>query len=271
MKKFAFCITLLLTTLSGCGKPHKPVSQKPTVAASNAPLQNGQYAKWHQAVSENNRALGGSSSGLRNYFSDLSAYEPSVMGRAWIKDMASDAASHPVFIENVRNRAGKNKKAFIRELIKQPNRVKSVSGAKEAFITALNQAGARDSLYRRAEQKFEAKARGAGLPTEKFYKPVSDIQMASYLSATPGNPSVAERILVNAAAKVLSVDKEPDLSVSLDRLANNGGMTNCLNMAQKNSAQCGAASSNDNDLNYCVARHGVGEVSRCFSWILPNT
>ncbi len=253
--------------------PSAAVSKNSTVSGVKPADMNGNgaYANWNKNVTEGEKFVKSKGPEIKTYFNSLSRIDPAGMGKDWIKLAGKEAAAHPQFTASVKSAAGSDSKGYMKSLTSDPKKIRALNGSKEAFTLALNQINARNTGYKRLEKRFEASARGTSAPLDPALRPISAIRIEPYYSTVPGNPSVAERILIVAAANVLKMENDSDVARSLEALSENRGISGCLNLAQKNSAQCGAASYNDSDLSYCVAKHAIGEVSRCFSWILPNS
>lgn len=274
----------ILSGLSGCGgymnnlnpfaSDDTPQSDKTLKTGSIPPasaivIPQGLYTSWHQKALNTNQNIGKNKTIIMTSYNDLRNYDPTQLGQSWIVAMADVIAGNADFMASVHEQAGGDNKKYAKALLQNPQVTTLLNGAIPAFQTALSDVGSKDKDYRLLAERYEAFARGKTLPqtvvqanTAKYF----DVSL--YSSKTAGNPSIMERMLTLAALKILGEDKNPALIPHIALITQNGGMTNCLETARKNSNQCQAASHDEYDLSFCMSKHAIGEVAKCFSWIL---
>ena len=282
IQKFTVIITIM-SVLSGCSyvSSFKPYStddaprsditlQTNSISKASAVVPQGLYTNWHQKALSTDKNIGKNKTVITTSYNELKGYNPTQLGGAWITAMADVIAQNASFATSIRDQAGTDKMQYAKRLLKNPELTASLEGAIPAFQTALQDVNTKDKDYRLLSARYEAFARGKTLPQNIQDNSVRGkyFDVSAYSSKTAGNPSIMERMLTVAAVKILEQDTNPALSADIAMITQNNGMTNCLETARKNSNQCQAASHDEYDLSFCMAKHAIGEVSKCFSWIL---
>jgi hypothetical protein len=231
---------------------------------------NADYIKW-QATAFDSEKYVTNKAKAPTILSGLRAYNANNLGKAWISNLANNVSQNPEFISRIKQVAGNNSKNFVENASKEPAKItKLIPNSDEAFLKALEAVHSDDLRYKWLEQAFTASAKGQSIPT-KTQKPLNTQAFSTgiYTSFDPNNPSIMERVIIIASAQTLGLANDSTIKPKIEALKSNPAMTKCLQYATMNMDQCKAASRGNDEVSYCVAKHGIGEVSNCFSWILP--
>lgn len=232
---------------------------------------NKGFQLWNQTVLSSEHAINSSKSKIESSYNKISNFDRKMMTASWIDEVSSVIAKNETYAKAVRKTAkasSYDKIKFAQSLINYPQQMINYNGAVPAFIDGLNHIEGLDYNYRSLSNAFEDAARGRKFKTQVNNKEINSIIPDIYASKN-GTPSVAEQMLTAAAIKILGLTEHPEIKTSYNNILLNTPIESCLAQAQRNSAQCKAASYDKNDLSFCMAKHAIGETSQCFSWILP--
>ncbi|MFT6072562.1 MAG: hypothetical protein ACJARD_001223 [Alphaproteobacteria bacterium] len=232
-------------------------------------VTNG-YARWNEQVLHSKNVINSSQYKINASYDSIRDFDKQLMTGHWIQEIASIMAKNPQFRQAIEAGAQEtgDKLSFAQSLLSYPQIAIRYDGASNALIDGLNHIERFDYQYRNLSHAFEDAARGRRNKTRSKARNISNIDLSIYASKN-NTPSVAEQMLSIAAIKILSLENNPNIRVAYNSTLLNMPVENCLHHAQRNSAQCKAASHDKHDLSFCMAKHAIGETSQCFSWILP--
>lgn len=271
-----FALTIILATfLTGCGESDsKPntLQMSEKKANNNAGVviaPTGDYERWHISALSSQKVIGKSKNEMQPAYNKIHDYDPMLFGENWIYDMAQIASKNESFRRSVQGYTDMSKKDLAELLVKVPQNSTRFGGSANAFKDVLSTIAVNDDKYRLLSAQFEASARNQSIPHSVSPKNISNPSFLGYTTKQGQPPSVIERVLTIAALQLLSDNGAGSYKTQIAHLANNQAVTNCLTKAKFNSLQCSAASYDNKDLSFCAAKHSIGEVSSCMSWLLP--
>lgn len=228
----------------------------------------GAFNDWHQMALQSRSVIGQSKPVIQKSYDSLRNFDKKSLSTSWLDIISSQIAQNKTYRASILEAAGSDKVDFANSLLKTPKSAWNYNGANTAFIDGLKKVEMFDYDYRTLSNSFEDSARGRAGKTKTFSKNISNVVIKPYVSQGQ-SPSVAEQLLAIAAVKILGLENNSDVRNNLSTTLSNGAIERCLFRSQQNSAQCQAASYDKNDLSFCMAKHTIGETSKCFSWILP--
>lgn len=263
-----YLITIASFLLSSCtGSESASLSGNSQPQTQNDIVDAG-YARWHQQVLQSKNVINGDKRKIETSYDTIRNFDRKSITVSWFNEISSAIAENNIYRQSILDASGDNKLFFAEFLLKNPKNSISYQGASDALISGLKRVASFDYQYRDLSNAFEDSARGRRQKTLTNAKNISAVQLYQY-SSKNNTPSVAEQLLTAAAIKILELNNNPKLQVAYNQTLFNKPIENCLGNAQRNSAQCKAASYDKNDLSFCMAKHAIGETSQCFSWILP--
>lgn len=226
------------------------------------------YAQWHKQILQSQNVINGNKTNIESSYDTIRDFDKKSMTSSWLNEISSAIASNHTYRQSIIDAAGNDKFGFAQALLNTPKNAIYYQGASEALVDGLKRVENFDYQYRNLSNAFEDSARGRAKKTLVNSKNISNITLNQYASKN-NNPSVAEQLLTAAAIKILGFNDNPKLKMAYHKVLSSTPIESCLGNAQRNSAQCKAASYDKNDLSFCMAKHAIGETSQCFSWILP--
>jgi|GEM_PF-5221557 len=226
------------------------------------------YADWHKRVLYAKHAIDENHTVIPKAYDFVIDYNQKNMSRNWMNEVASSMAKNVKYKKAILVAAKDNKIKFAKALLNAPKDAIYYEGSVSALIDGLNHIEALDNIYRNLVHAYEDYARGRQKSTFSELKTISEISVNLYASKTQ-TPSVAEQLLAIAAIRILGLTADPNITKLLDSVEKSRPIESCLLRAKQNSAQCKAASHDKHDLSFCMAKHAIGETSKCFSWMLP--
>lgn len=259
---------MVVIGLGGCSDSKNAMVDNHLHTATTQTAIDASYNNWHNNIIKSQSALNSDKNRIETYYNTIRHFDKKSVTTSWLNDVATAMAKNPVYKKTILDAAGSDKLAFAQMVLKNPKSTISLLGASESLNTGLKHIEKYDYQYRMLSTAFEDSARGRTRKTVVNGKNINLVSLKQYTSK--GNvPSVAEQLLTAAAVKILGLENNPTLKASYGTVLSNIPIENCLGNAQRNSAQCKAASYDKNDLSFCMAKHAIGETSQCFSWILP--
>jgi hypothetical protein len=264
------CVSLLfaIPLLGGCQYANKPTEKTENTHVESLSVTDVGYKNWHEQMLQSKNAINADKEKITNSYDAIRSFNKESMTTSWLNEISTVMAQNATYRQSILDSAGHNKIDFSQALLNNPKNAIYYKGASEALIDGFKWIEKFDYQYRNLSNAFEDSARGRIKKTVSNSKNISTIALNIYTSKGT-NPSVAEQLLTIAAIKILGVHDNPKLQMGYHKVLSNKPIESCLANAQRNSAQCKAASYDKNDLSFCMAKHAIGETAQCFSWILP--
>jgi hypothetical protein len=256
--------------LTACETTHKTadIENTPSPSDNGVSLVDAGYANWHKSVLNSHNVINGNQGKIESSYNSIRNFDKKSITAGWINEISTAMADNDVYRESILEAAADDKLGFAQALLKNPKESIYYQGASDALVAGLKKVENFDYQYRILSNAFEDSARGRARKTPSNAKNIGAVALKQYTSKN-NTPSVAEQLLTAAAIKILGFDNNPKLQTAYTKVLSNTPIESCLGNAQRNSAQCKAASYDKNDLSFCMAKHAIGETSQCFSWILP--
>jgi hypothetical protein len=226
------------------------------------------YKNWYKNVLNSKTVINTDKNKIESLYNTIHNFNKKSVTTGWLDDVSTKMAKNSVYYNTILNRAKQDKLAFAKSLLSRPQDSIQYHGASEALSEGLKHIEKYDYQYRILSTAFEDSARGRTKKTLVNGKNIGIVSLKQYTSKN-NTPSVAEQLLTIAAIKILNLHDSVELQTAYNKLLSNIPIESCLGHAQRNSAQCKAASYDKNDLSFCMAKHAIGETAQCFSWILP--
>jgi hypothetical protein len=262
----SYTIALVSLFLSACST--SDTSPESTNLHSEQSVADAGYAKWHNQMIHAKNAINGDKKTIEQSYDIIRNFDKKSMTSSWLNEISAAIANNKTYRRTIIEAAGSNKIGFAETLLNNPKNSIYYQGASDALISGLKHVESFDYQYRNLSNAFEDSARGRTKKTLSQTKNISNISLKLYESKN-NTPSVAEQMLTIAAVKILGLSDNPKLQTAYNKTLMSNSIETCLGNAQRNSAQCKAASYDKNDLSFCMAKHAIAETSQCFSWILP--
>lgn len=264
-KNFVFLLCLLICSLTSFN--FVLADQK----ISNHDYINQEYQNWNNKVLESQFAINRSKSIIETSYDAIRQFDGHNITAGWIENVANIIAQNKdyrAFILEAADEFPDNRLIFAMSLLSYPQDSIQYQPAIRALTDGLKYVEKFDYNYRYLSNAFEDSARGRQSTGSISHENISYIVPEAYASKK-GPPSVAEQMLTAAAIKILNMTEHPAIRDNYQNILSSRPIETCLADAQRNSAQCKAASNDKNDLSFCMARHAIKETTECFSWILP--
>ncbi len=226
------------------------------------------YSKWHNQMIQSKNAINADKQTIAQSYDTIRNFDKKSITSSWLNTISTAIADNKTYRSTIIEAAGNDKIGFAEKLLNNPKNAIYYSGASDALVSGLKHVESFDYQYRNLSNAFEDSARGRTKKTVSQTKNISNISLKLYESKN-NTPSVAEQMLTIAAVKILGLSDNAKLQTAYHKTLTSNAIETCLGNAQRNSAQCKAASYDKNDLSFCMAKHAIGETSQCFSWILP--
>lgn len=249
------------------------------------------YNAFQKAAEITGRKLPRSGAETNRALKRLSKFKAQALANGWIAEGALSAASDSVFVSGVDKAisdAG-GADAFAAQLETNPVSVMKIPGAGNGMRAAYNNIKRHDQFYDWLSTSLTNLASGRKVPKAQILgttviprpKPGAQNSAATLVAqkilkaplhsmGRKQELSVAGRIMVLAALDVAGQTQNKSAASRIQGLLDNRLLTGCLSLAKQNLGQCLAASRGKSERQFCAGQHAVGEVSRCFDWILPD-
>ncbi len=225
-----------------------------------------------------------SASEVRDAHELIMSYDPSTLTRGWFAHNALVAARAPGFMETVRievDRSGRER--FFADAGQSPAYLWNLSSNTAALNFIL------DGVYQDTQEAhavgrvlsdrayaYMDRRYGSRLPSGSVEN-AAEILNAEVSLAGGGRSYVVPYRAQSVMQQVLELAARLSLDSSGGRNMSAAGLlidhqesTQCLRWARLNLAQCIAASRTIAEEAYCTGRHGVDELSNCWSWMVGS-
>lgn len=221
---------------------------------------------------------------VRSAYDQLLKHQPELLSDGWIAYSARMVALDATFAKGVDAEVAANgRSAFMRRIEAEPGYVNKLPGAYDALdhvmkqvatnATKMSQLGDR---FIKTAYAFQKKKWGAadGLNKQHFaaagtadrMMPASFFGLFDSAEEKAAPTGVSQRILVLAASLNAG---GPDAGASKS-MAHDAELSQCMRWARLNLNQCLAAAHFPSEQAYCTGKHGINEMSACWSQLLPT-
>jgi hypothetical protein len=262
-----------------------------TVAADPVQVQAANYEDFERDVDKFTKMDIRTPKDVKAVDVQLMKHQPERLSSGWIAYSARMVAQNTAFSDAVKADIAKNGRAAVMDKIAHDSKyVASLPGAFDALdklMTAtandtsrMSQLGDRFIKMAYAFQKEKWGMGEAPLPhyaeapqqtvrvvPASFFGDLFSGSGAAKSPAAAGMPSALNQRILTLAASLNAgpVDGAAATSLTLDK-----DMTQCLRWARLNLNQCLAAAHFPSEHAYCTGKHGINEVSACWTRLLPT-
>lgn len=236
----------------------------------------GQLASYYRAYQRDVDAIDNlafsSNTEIREAANLLKSFDPDLLSRGWLAHHALIAANSQGFVDDLNDASGgwRGKSRFLSRMSNDTSFLLTMPKADDALASIVSEISGEVSQMDALAERLEAKAYEL-MNASSSASPTSEEAQVT-LAAASGeawHTDYKARALLSRILTVAAHASLPDISDSpsqtLNALTEDKEATRCLRWAKLNLAQCMAASAFPSEEAYCAGKHGVAEVSACWS------
>ncbi|MCP5431828.1 MAG: hypothetical protein H6923_01015 [Alphaproteobacteria bacterium] len=235
----------------------------------------GERASYYRAYQRDLEAIERLSLGSKKEIKEaaqlLNSFDPQRLSEGFLAHHALIAANTTSFADAVKDEAGSHERSFMSQIALDDMYLSGMPQSRDALVAVISSAADEVQRMRALGARFEAKAyelmnartKSSSSPKNGAIERISFVPDETMLAKTRLVARGPVNRILSSAAHICMPGDRPGGAV--DASLNDRDGAQCLKWAKLNLAQCLAASALPEEDAYCAGKHGLLEVSACWS------